>query len=323
MASKSEEKNNMIGTVDFLFSFCGEKKPGNGEDSVLYSLNMSQALVGVFDGCGGSGASQYGGLQNKTGAYVASRAASAAYRDWFDSLEPGKEPHPQEIKARILEYLRLCESKGGSGGGSKLMGRMSKKLPTTAAVAIARPARGGLADVQLHWAGDSRVYLLDGQGLAQLTEDDLGGIDAMRNLSEDGVLTNAINLTTDFSIHSARITVGRPCLLFASTDGCFGYLSTPMEFEYLLLSTLQAAPNAAAWEKALEQAVGETAGDDYTVSGMALGFGSFDNLKRQLAGRTGELYRNYIRGLESCTKEEKQQLWEHYKDHYHRYLCRP
>ena len=323
MASKTEGKNNLIAVTDFFFSFCGEKKPGSGEDSFVYSLNESRALIGVFDGCGGSGASQYAGLQNKTGAYLASRAASAAYRDWFESLDPGREADPGEIKERIVAYLRLCEAKGETGGGSKLMGRMSKTLPTTAAVALCRPARGGIADVQLHWAGDSRVYLLDGEGLAQLTEDDLGGIDAMRNLTEDGVLTNAINLSRDFRIHSARITVGRPGLLFAASDGCFGYLSTPMEFEYLLMSTLQSAAGASAWEAALCEELGKIAGDDYTICGLALGFGSFDNLKRQLAGRTGELYRNYIRGLESCTKEEKQQLWEHYKPHYLRYLCRP
>ena len=320
MATKAQEKTSWIGPADFLFSFCQEKKPGNGEDSFVYSLNEMGALLGVFDGCGGSGAVQYAGLKNKTGAYLAARAASAAYRDWFDALEPGKESGSQEIKGRILEYLKLCEARGGSDG--KLMGRMSKKLPTTAAVALCRPGRGGIADVQLHWAGDSRVYLLDGEGLAQLTEDDLGGIDAMRNLSEDGVLTNVINLSQNFSIHSARITLGRPALLFAATDGCFGYLSTPMEFEYLLLSTLQSASCAADWEKTLAGEIGKLAGDDYTLCGAALGFGSFDNLKRQLAGRTGEVYRNYIRGLESCTKEEKQQLWEHYREHYHRYLCR-
>ena len=39
--ARSEQEKNMIGTTDFIFSFCGEKKPQNGEDSVLFSL-MSQ-----------------------------------------------------------------------------------------------------------------------------------------------------------------------------------------------------------------------------------------------------------------------------------------
>ena len=45
-------------------------------------------------------------------------------------------------------------------------------------------------------------------------------------------------------------------------------------------------------------------------------------LKRQLAGRARLLYRTYIYGLDGCSKEEKQQLWEHYKPNYERLLCR-
>ena len=96
-----------------------------------------------------------------------------------------------------------------------------------------------------------------------------------------------------------------------------------MEFEHLLLSTLQSAPNIRAWEQSLADAIGKAAGDDYSISGAAFSFGSFDNVKRQLARRCDVVYRTYIYGLESCSREEKQQLWEHYKPHYERLLCRP
>ncbi len=313
--------NGLIGKADCFFSFCGEKEKDNGEDSLVYALNESMALLGVFDGCGGSGAGRYAGVRNKSGAYLASRAAAGAFLDWFNGLDPQKEPDVRDVKWMVKRYLKTCYANGGEDTGGMLMGRMSKKLPTTAAAALCRPARSGV-DVQLFWAGDSRVYLLDSEGLAQLTEDDLGGIDAMRNLSEDGVLTNVINLTRDFSIHTARLTMGRPGLLFAASDGCFGYLSTPMEFEYLLLSTLQSAASIDEWEKSLAAAIGKVAGDDYTLCGFSWNFGSLDNMKRQLAGRTNLVYRNYIRGLDSCSKEEKLLLWEHYRDHYHRLLCR-
>lgn len=318
MANDSAERPDLIGLTDFLFSFSRERKPENGEDSFVFSLNQRRVMLGVFDGCGGSGASQFEKLKNKTGAYLASRAVSAAYRDWFEALGPEQEPLARDIKPLIQRNLRRCQAQGGDKGGPT-----ARRLPTTAAVAICGPARGGGFDVQLQWAGDSRVYLLDGEGLAQLTEDDVGGIDAMQNLSENARLTNAISLSREYSIHAARLTMGRPGLLFAATDGCFGCLSTPMEFEYLLLRTLQSAPGASAWETALAETIGELADDDYTVSGISLGFGSFDDLKRQLAGRTSLVYRTYIRGLEACSREEKLQLWEHYKPHYERYLCRP
>ncbi len=301
----------MMGITGFLFSVCGEKKPDNGEDSFVYALNESRAMVGVLDG--GPGAGQSPALKGKSGGYLASRAAAAAYLHWFEALQPGQENGAEDVKERLRQYLRLCREQAGAD--------FAGRLSASGAAAICRPARGG-ADVQLQWAGDSRVYLLDGAGLAQLTEDDMGGLDAMQRQSQDKAPTNVIRLNGDFSIHTARLTVNRPCLLFAATGGCFGQLSTPMEFEYLLLSTLQNAPNAESWEKNLAESIGKGAEDDYSLCGIALNAGSFDELKRQLAGRTSQLYRTYIRGLDACTAEEKLQLWEHYKAHYHRLLCR-
>ena len=83
--------------------------------------------------------------------------------------------------------------------------------------------------------------------------------------------------------------MNRPGLLFAATDGCFRHLGTPMEFEYLLLSTLQSSPNAESWESGLSEALGKTAEDDCSISGIALNAGSFDELKRQLAGQSSPL----------------------------------
>ena len=311
MATKTETGNGMLGMTGFLFSVNVEKKPGNGEDSFVYALNESRALVGVFDG--GPGAGEIPALKGKSGGYLASRAAAAAYLHWFEALQPGQESDPDDVKERVRTYLKLCREQAGPG--------FSGRLPTTGAAAICSPARGG-ADVQLHWAGDSRVYLLDGAGLAQLTEDDPGGIDAMQSLSGERRTANRMRGDRNFTIHTARLTMNRPGLLFAATDGCFRHLGTPMEFEYLLLSTLQRSPNAESWESGLSEALGKTAEDDCSISGIALNAGSFDELKRQLAGRSSLVYRTYIRGLDACTEEEKQQLWEHYRDHYQRLLCR-
>ena len=55
MATKTETGNGMLGMTGFLFSVNVERKPGNGEDSFVYALNESRALVGVFDGGPGAG----------------------------------------------------------------------------------------------------------------------------------------------------------------------------------------------------------------------------------------------------------------------------
>lgn len=313
MATKTENGRGLIGTTDFLLSFHGEKEPGKGEDGFVYALNESRALLGVFDG---SGDGQYAALKGKTGGYLASRAAAGACLHWFEGLEEGQEPDLRDLHDGIRDCLETCRKHGGENAGDP-----PGELTTTIAAAICRPARGGV-DVQLYWAGASRVYLLDSEGLAQLTEDDPGGVDAMHRPKDEKKSGYGIGFTQNGSIHTARLTMGRPGLLFAATDGCFGGLSTAMEFEYLLLSTLQSAPNAQTWEESLAGSIGKAAKDDYTLSGIALNAGSFDDLKRQLARRTSLVYRTYIRGLESCTEGEKLQLWEHYRDHYQRLLCR-
>ena len=311
MATNTETGNGLMGVAGFLFSVNVEKKPENGEDSFVYALNESRAMVGVFDGDPGAG--EIPALKGKTGGYLASRAAAAAYLHWFEALRPGQESDPDDVKERVRRYLKLCREQSGSRNG--------RGLSTTGAAAICSLARGGV-DVQLQWSGDSRVYLLDGAGLAQLTEDDPGGIDAMESLSAERKTNNRMREDRKYSIHSARLTMNRPGLLFAATAGCFRHLGTPMEFEYLLLSTLQSAPNAESWESSLSEALRKTAEDDCSISGIALNAGSFDELKRLLSGRSSLVYRTYIRGLDACTEEEKQQLWEHYREHYHRLLCR-
>lgn len=69
--------------IDFGIEVFKEKIPGNGEDSFLYMFTPNSGIVGVFDGCGGSGAKKYEKYQGKTGAYMASRVVSGATRDWF------------------------------------------------------------------------------------------------------------------------------------------------------------------------------------------------------------------------------------------------
>lgn len=317
MAERTARKANMIELADFLLLFSGERRPGAGEDSYAYSLHEEGAMLGVFDGCGGSGACRFPALQDRTGAYLAARAVSSAWLHWYEGLDPAEEPSAEDVKLPVLRNLRVCEQRSGEPADGK-----AKRLPTTAAVALCRPRPDG-AEVRLQWAGDSRVYWLDEEGLAQLTEDDLGGVDPMENLSQNARLTNAVSLSRAFRIHSACLKLDRPGLLFAASDGCFGYVSTPMEFEYLLLATLAAAGSAADWEKSLRETVGRISRDDYTLCGLSLGCGSFDALQRLLRARTRLLERDYINGLDACSPEEKQLLWERYKDHYLRLLCRP
>ena len=108
----------MMGRTGFFFYLCGEKEPENGEDSFVYALNESRAMVGVFDG--GSGAGQSPALKGKSGGYLASRTAAAAYLHWFEGLQPGQESGAEDVKERLLRYLRLCREQAGADFAGRL-----------------------------------------------------------------------------------------------------------------------------------------------------------------------------------------------------------
>ena len=329
----------MISLINYCAFFSAEKKRDNGEDSEAHSINRDAAFCGVFDGCGGAGA-QISKYKGKTEAYLASRVAADTFLDWFDAGDPRSGWDAGALKTKLVD--NLTEVKEKFGEKSMLIGGIRKKLPTTAAAAICRRGQKSI-EIDLYWAGDSRVYLLTPQGLAQLTEDDLGGIDAMQNLSDDGVLTNMINLTRDFTIHTGHVSLDRPGIVFAATDGCFGYFRTPMEFEYLLLETMLQADCVSSdpagvdpawnermagriltgWEETLREKIGQIAGDDYTISGFAIGFDSFQAQKKAFAARANELYARYINGIDDKNHAELLTMWQEYKEPYHRFLCRP
>lgn len=316
MKNQKSSPPDMLQVTDFLVDICVGQIPENGEDTSLYNLSERAALVAAFDGCGGSGAKKYSRAGNKTGAYIAARAVKSTVNTWF---EGSRQRDADRLHDQILEVLQKCHQLASESSG--LIGRLTKLFPTTMAAAVCELGEEGLY-ADLYWAGDSRIYLLDADGIAQLTRDDIGDVDAMENLSADEVLTNVVNLSVPFTIHTARIEPRKPCLILAATDGSFGYLSTPMEFEYLLLETLLKSESVAEWEQELTRRIGAVAGDDYTVCGVSLGFGSLSALKNQLFPRAEALYEQYVHPLEQADSRERLELWKQYQSEYYRYLNR-
>ena len=314
--TKNASNNGFLSRVDFWTAIYKEKKPDNGEDASLYSINSQFALVGAFDGCGGAGAKKYANLQSKTGAYIASRAVAAAVKSAFCDMgiQPGAEA-VDPVHQRIDDTLQLCLNY--LGDSSRLRSGIVKTLPSTAAFAVCRPW-GSQILVDYYWAGDSRVYLLDEDGLAQLSMDDLTDPDPMNNLYNDGPMTNVVSKSKDYVIHHGNVLLEKPAIVFAATDGCFGYLKTPMEFEYLLLSKLLEAENPQGWERELDRYFDAIAGDDYTFTAVAMDFGDFDTMRRAFHQRAQSLYDEVICGIEGLELEEKFKLWNSYRQNYWR-----
>ena len=289
--------------LNSLFCVAKEMIPGHGEDCYYYEAEGNDFIVASFDGCGGSGSKKYENYSGQTGAFVASRAVCGGVKGWFDESR-----EDEEMLDYIGRALEICNSYADKSG--RIMGSLGKAFPTTAAIVYGELSRNGVA-ATCFWAGDSRCYLLDAEGLHQLTEDDLDGQDAMSNLLNDGVMTNVISASSPFELHSKSINLNYPCILLTATDGCFGYLKSPMEFEYLLLDTLVKSKSITEWRMAMYDKMQSVAGDDFTLCVAVCGYKDFNDIKKRFAKRYAYLVGTYI-----DSDEDVLALWEMYKENY-------
>ena len=311
--------------LDYRFLISGEMISGRGEDSFYMAQKDHSALAAVFDGCGGLGCRRYRNYRGHTGAYMASRAASGALHDWYHVFTGGSKAGGDETADGICEYLNeaLEVVSGHAGQTPRIFGTMVRDFPTTAAIALVQDTKEG-TQLRCFWAGDSRVYLLDRRGLAQLTVDDVEGEDALSNLRADGALSNVIASDGRYVLHTGpamRFPEDEPYAVFAATDGCFGYLQTPMDFEDLLLSCLLESPSPAQFKHKLEEDIRAAAGDDYTFAFISVGYGSYSSLQEALTERREVLRREYMEPLDrDSSSRTLARLWEKYRVGYERYL---
>lgn len=330
------------------FAFNLGKIPDQGEDSdPILREGRDLALLAVFDGMGGAGGTVYETPDGpRTGAYLASRVARDVVErrmvdllepDWYLDGEAAAQDLQRSVKAALVE--RLAELNAPPSG---LRSRLLRALPTTMAlVALQRTQPGGGRWVcHVLWAGDSRAYVFDADGAHQLTSDDLRDqSDAMANLRQDSVVSNAMSADTDFHVSYRRVELRAPLLVACATDGCFGYVRSPMHFEHLVLSHLQRARSARAWSSALQEEITVTTGDDAAMSALALG-ADLPELKRLFAPRLAELEAQYLEPLDAAVDAVAEaeaalealrrqasavtaDAWRRYKTAYERYLHQP
>ena len=305
---------------DILIS--GEKIAGKGEDAYLNCMSENGGIFGVFDGCGGLGARQYEELFWWTGAYAASRAVAYGLYHWFRKTAPGGigwwNQAQDGIRQAAADALDRCSSMVRVK--SSLVGGMQKEFPTTAVIGLLywlEERRRTCLDFL--WAGDSRGYVLDKSGLSQVTADDAEGQNAMSEIYSDGALTNVLSASAPFVLHEKKLLLNSPAVVFGASDGCFGYLASPMEFEFILLDTMMASQNLSQWEEKLGALFAEYAGDDYTLSGVLMGFRDFNECRQYYKARHHFLKKEYILPLSSGTREDRYRLWETYRKNYEKY----
>jgi serine/threonine protein phosphatase PrpC len=332
----------------FSLSFNRGKLPDQGEDSdPILREGRDLALLGVFDGMGGAGGTVYETPEGpRTGAYLASRVARDVVErrmvellepDWFLDGRAAADDLQRSVKAALEERLALLNAPR-SGLRSKLL----RALPTTMAlVALQRTQAGGQRWVgHVLWAGDSRAYVFDADGAHQLSADDLRDqSDAMANLRQDSVVSNAMSADTDFRVHHRRVELQAPFIVACATDGCFGYVRSPMHFEHLVLHHLADARSARGWSAALEDDIAATTGDDAAMCALAVG-ADLAEMKRLLRPRLTHLEAQFLEPLDTAVDAVAEaeaalaalrrrasavtaEVWQRYKPEYERYLQQP
>jgi serine/threonine protein phosphatase PrpC len=331
-----------------------EHRPGLGEDAepLLVLASPTTGLCAVFDGLGSAGAEMFTTPAGpRSGAWVAAQAAREAVRSRTDLLsvrsrgwnvglgesnpyveQPPPAPRP-DLSTEILAAIarKLPDKAENGAGSSRVKSRLIKALPTTMAAAWFDLDAG---EVTTAWAGDSRVYILmPTAGLRQVTTDDLEtGADALENLTQDSPMSNCISAGAGFTIHERHLNFDPPAILLAASDGCFGYVPTPLHFELMLLSTMSGALSWQDWQERLQAAIGRAAGDDATLAGFALGWRDFSECRDAYAPRLrrcADQARNYdalatevsrlqprLESARAGLATARQQLWDEYRTSY-------
>ena len=330
------------------FSFNVAKVPGEGEDSdPIVRDGRELGLVAVFDGMGGAGGTVYETPDGpRTGAYLACRVARDVVEERMLALLDPEWNLDGPAAARDLRRSvkrALADTLAGlNAPASGLRSRLLRALPTTMALMALqrREPREGRWAGHVFWSGDSRVYVLDpASGAHQLTRDDVRDRgDALANLRQDSVMSNAMSADADFVVHHHQVELTAPFLAVAATDGCFGYVRTPIHFEHLVLASLRDSTGAGSWSRLVQQRIAAITGDDAAMA--VLGVGADHGEFRQLsATRTAEIEQHCVVPLDELESEVgraeqavaearrrhaalQTSLWAAYKPEYERYLGR-
>jgi hypothetical protein len=270
-----------------------------GEDAAPLLLNFDDntTVIAVADGMGGAGGTIYN-IDNakRSGAYLASRAIISIAEGYFVGFKNSGYIIDESTIADIAKDLKYHFDTGlmqimdkiHQKGNSKLniKSNLIKRLPTTFNLTYIQEYESKIT-ITNFWAGDSRAYILNStEGLQQLTDDDLiNKGDALENLSNDSPLSNCVHADKTYKINFNYINCDKPQIIFTCTDGAFGYVQTPLHFEYMLLNALINSRDTEEWKENLVEVFKSFQSDDISLSLIVLGYINYDQMRNDFKAR--------------------------------------
>lgn len=267
------------------------KPLGNDRGEDAYSFDCTRRdlhALAVFDGCGGSGAWKYPEFKNLSGAFVAAQTIAKQFLDWYSGLSSNSVEDVGALANSFYECTQQtltniknsCKPMGVSGS-------LVKSFPCTASCAIiSKYDKNSLLLSALN-VGDSRVYFLTpSNGLVQFTKDDSrGNPDPLDSLRDNAPLSNLLNADKPYKVRTTQEVVSLPCAFVCATDGVFGFVRSPMDFELMLIESIMQAQSIKEFEDTFQQKIVKLTGDDSTCLIAFYGWGSYECIKKSFQKR--------------------------------------
>lgn len=277
-------------------------KPLAGHDEDAPPVASEKMLI-VCDGLGGGGHNTYVvNGEKRTSAYLGSRLIKTVCENFFrvhyDELCESME-NPRLLMAELKSELTRELNKYVTDNGLKniVKGKSMQMLPSTLAAVVYRQLEDR-TDALVISAGDSRAFVLTPEaGLQQISTDDVfEGVDAY---DKSATMTNNIRQDGEFHINYGYISLPSRCVLLVCSDGCFDYMSTPMELEFWLEVAIDRCEDVLDPSK---DSLGEQFGnilvnrvlkDDCTMAGAILGYTDSAEMKLRFKSRALDLHEQY------------------------------
>ena len=218
-----------------------------------------------------------------TSALWASRIVMARFLFYILAADAAGENDPDDIKfangmaefirrglTHAKEVLRLTVDNAGLS-----------VLPSTFAALHHSPVSEGECLVHALWAGDSRCYVLDAEGLRKLSEDDE---------DESKLLTNYFSADAPAKVHCRAYRLKAPFVLLCASDGFFdAYDKYGLTVEAKLLEDILACSSARELKEKLVERYRNNLSDDTSVAFVPVGFSSYEEMRRLFVARQADI----------------------------------
>ncbi len=213
---------------------------------------------------------KYNPYFNKSFVFSRVRAASSAEKDLV------VQEYGDELARLIREKLSQIAANVGFEVETKISG--AYLLPSTLTATLIDDC-GDHVDAIYFWAGDSRGYVWDEKGLAQITQDH----------EKDETMTNLITLTKSFGVEARLVSIAKPCILWNATDGCYKcpVFDSPFDLEYIFLKSIDDSADFNGSSFYLAAQFGEIGrhDDSNTMSLITFGFEDYQTIQAAVRNR--------------------------------------